>query len=149
MKYLGYILILCCALVVSKAEAQDYKTAVGIRLSSIAPAINNSISFKYFFNQTTAVEALLSFGDPVALGALIEKHNDLNAGGLTWFYGAGAYIGFSGRRNIGAQGILGIDYKISSLPINLSVDWKPELNIAREFSFEPSAVAISARFTFN
>ena len=150
MKLLGYVLLISAALVISKAaNAQDYKTAVGVRLSTIAPAINNSISFKYFFNQTTAVEALLSFGDPLALGALIEKHNDLDAGGLTWFYGGGAYIGFSGRRNIGAQGILGIDYKIPSLPFNLSVDWKPELNIAKEFSFEASAVAISARFTFN
>ncbi|HEV7620722.1 MAG TPA: hypothetical protein VGO09_03260 [Flavisolibacter sp.] len=133
----------------AQSNTQYYKTAVGVRFSSNAPAINNSISFKYFFSQSTAVEALLSFGDPVALGALIEKHNDLNAGGLTWFYGAGAYIGFSGPRNVGAQGVLGLDYKIPSLPFNLSLYWKPELNIAKEFSFEPSAIGLSARFTFN
>jgi hypothetical protein len=125
-----------------------YKMALGVRFSNSAPAINNSISFKYFLTNRTAVEALISFGDPVAIGVLLEKHKELGPNGLNWFIGGGAYIGFSGTRNIGAQGVVGLDYKIPTLPLNLSLDWKPELNLAKEFSFEPSAIGISARFTF-
>src|SRR5829696_7137656 len=126
----------------------ERKHALGIRISSQDAVINHSISYKYFFNPTTAAEALFSFSDPVALGALIEKHKPFGPAGLSWFWGAGAYVGFSGGRNFGAQGVVGLDFIAPTLPINLSVDWKPELNFISQFSFEPSAVGLSARFAF-
>ena len=131
------------------AKAQDYKTGVGIRFSSNDAAINNSITVKHFLSNKTAIEGLISFGDPFAIGALVELHNGIESvSGLQWFYGGGAYVGFGGRRNVGAQGVLGLDYKFNNLPINLSIDWKPELNLLRQVSFEPAAVGLSARFTF-
>jgi hypothetical protein len=45
------------------------------------------------------------------------------------------------------QGIVGLDYKLATIPFNLSIDWKPELTLTREFSFEPAALGLSARFT--
>ena len=50
--------------------APDYKMAVGIRFSTAPPTVNNSISFKYFIDQTNAVEALASFGSRFGLGGL-------------------------------------------------------------------------------
>lgn len=144
-----FLLVLFTALVMAtNAKAQDYQTAVGIRLSSHDAAINNSISLKHFVNSNIALEGLLSFGDPVSLGALVEAHHPINgAAGLNWLVGGGAYVGFGGVRNFGGQGILGLDYKIASIPLNLSLDWKPELNFIRDISFEPAAVGFSARFT--
>jgi hypothetical protein len=85
---------------------------------------------------------------PIAIGALIEKHKPIGPLGLSWYWGAGAYVGFGGGRNFGAQGIVGLDFLFPALPVNLSVDWKPELNFIEQFSFEPSAVGLSARFAF-
>ncbi len=145
----GFILAFIIALFfIQSANAQDYKSALGVRLSSSNPEINNSISFKYFLGQKVAAEALLSFGNPVGLGLLLEKHNELGVSALKWFYGAGPFFGFGGQRNVGAQGVLGLDYKIPTIPFNLSIDWKPELSLAKEFSFEPAAIGLSARFTF-
>lgn len=151
MKQTGIILAMFFLLIAGAGDvnAQSYKTALGIRLSSNDAIVNNSISLKYFFSNTTAVEGLLSFGDPVALGVLIEKHKPTGPAGLSFFYGGGAYIGFGSDKNIGAQGVLGLDYKLPTIPLNLSVDWKPELNIVKEAVFEPSAVGASVRFTFN
>lgn len=126
----------------------DRKHQLGIRISSQDAVVNHSISYKYFFNSTTAAEALFSFSDPAAIGLLIEKHKPFGSSGLTWFWGAGAYVGFGGGRNFGAQGVVGLDYLFPTLPVNLSVDWKPELNITKQFSFEPAAVGLSARFAF-
>ena len=106
-----------------------------------------------------AVEGLFSFGDPVALGLLLEVHKPLSSEGLMWFYGAGGYLGFEKtynpnkqknvtNTNFGAQGVLGLDYKFPSVPLNLSLDWKPELNIIDDINFEPAALGFSARFTF-
>jgi hypothetical protein len=50
--------------------------------------------------------------------------------------------------NFGAQGVLGLDYKFMNAPINLSLDWKPELNLVSDINFEPAAVGFTARFTF-
>jgi hypothetical protein len=150
MKKIGFISAFLFAVLWSvNVNAQSYKTAAGIRISSQQAAVNNSVTLKHFFSESVAIEGLLSFGDPVAIGALVEKHQALGANGLMWFWGAGAYFAFAGPRNAGLQGVAGLDYRIPNLPINLSVDWKPELNLAKQFSFEPAAVAVSARFVLN
>ena len=139
--------------------AQDYKTALGVRLSSSNAMQNNSISIKQFISDKTAIEGLFTFGDPLALGALLEFHKPLTPAGLTWFYGAGGYISFVKKVNVatsktttdpnfGGQGVIGLDYKFSNVPLNISLDWKPELNIVSEINFEPAAIGFSARFTF-
>ncbi|MBK7560706.1 MAG: hypothetical protein IPQ06_08695 [Chitinophagaceae bacterium] len=140
-------------------HAQDYKTALGVRLSSSNAMQNNSVSFKQFISAKTAIEGLLTFGDPLAIGALLEFHKPLAAAGLTYFYGAGGYISFiknenaitrktSTDPNFGAQGVIGLDYKFNNIPLNLSLDWKPELNIISDINFEPAAIGFTARFTF-
>lgn len=143
---------------INHASAQGYKTALGVRLSSAAPMVNNSISLKQFINDKVAIEGLFSFGDPLALGAMVEFHKPLSSAGLSYFYGGGGYIGFVKTTNpttqktktdpnFGAQGVVGLDYKFSNIPLNLSLDWKPELNIVSDINFEPAAIGFTARFT--
>lgn len=152
-------LIVAAILFVSTVSAQSYKTAVGVRLSSSTAMVNNSISLKHFLNEKSAIEALFSFGDPLAIGALYEVHKPFSAEGLQWFYGGGGYIGFvktfnpnknrnETDANFGAQGVLGMDYKFANIPLNLSLDWKPELNLVSDINFEPAAIGFTARFTF-
>src|SRR5688572_17460256 len=154
-----FFAILVMVAISSTASAQDYKTALGVRLSSSAAMVNNSISFKQFFNDKTAIEAYFSFGEPLSLGAMLEFHKPLAPSGLKYYYGAGGYIGFvktvnvntqktSTTPNFGAQGVIGLDYKFPNVPLNLSLDWKPELNIVSDINFEPAAIGFTARFTF-
>jgi hypothetical protein len=121
--------------------------------------VSNAISVKHFINDKMAVEGLLSFGDPLALGALLELHQPLSSPGLSWYYGGGAYLAFlkkvntttqktSTDPNLGAQGVIGLDYKFTNIPLNISLDWKPELNIVNDINFEPAAIGFTARFTF-
>ena len=126
----------------------DYQLGLGIRLSSSAPTLSNSISVKYFMNPSSAVEGLLSFGSRFGVGGLYEIHQSVNSPGLKWFYGGGGYVGIEHRSlYFGPTGILGLDYKFSELPLNLSLDWKPELNIIPRIDFVPDALALTARFT--
>ena len=136
------------AFVFNSVHAQDYKMAAGIRISSNDAIVNHSLSLKYFFRKKTSVEGLLSFKDPIAFGFLVEQHEPLNHQAFKWFYGGGAYVAFTGTY-VGLHGVLGFDYKAPSLPLNFSIDWKPELNLAKEFTFEPAAIGFSARFAFD
>lgn len=130
-------------------QAQDYKTALGVRLSNDQAIINNSVSLKHFLNDRTALDVLFTFSDPVAIGALVAIHKPISeTEGLKWYYGGGPYVSFGSKTNFGAQGVLGLDYKFSNIPLNLSLDWKPELNIVSDINFEPSAIGFTVRFTF-
>lgn len=160
MKKILFALLFAAAFLFTKSiSAQDYKTALGVRLSSSSAMVNNSVSFKHFLTERSAVEILFSFGDPLAFGALYEVHKPFSAAGIQWYYGGGGYLGFvktfntnknksETDANFGAQGVLGLDYKFTNLPLNLSLDWKPELNIVTDINFEPSAIGFTARFTF-
>jgi hypothetical protein len=136
----------------NRVSAQDYKLAMGLRLSSSSPTLANSFSVKYFMDESQAIEGLISLGqnDRFGIGALYEKHQLI--GGtpdFTWFYGGGAYLGFEhGTSFFGPTGIVGLDYKFQSAPINLSLDWKPELDIIPKIDFIPDAFALSIRFVF-
>jgi hypothetical protein len=126
----------------------DYRLALGVRLSNSSPTINNSITGKYFVTDRSAVEGLISFGTRFGMGALLEIHKPTNIDGLRWFYGAGIYLGFEDSKTyLGPTGILGVDYKFTNVPINLSVDWKPELDFLPDINFIPDAFAVSVRFT--
>ena len=149
MKKAGIIFsVLVSFLFAGSAKAQDYKAAIGIRFSSKAALVNNSVSLKYFFTEKTAVEGLITFNDPFALGILVEQHKPLVTNNFKYFYGGGFYGAFTGTRRAGLQGVIGLDYKVPMIPLNFSIDWKPELTFTKEFSFEPQTLGLSTRFTF-
>lgn len=125
--------------------AQEYKMGLGARFTTSRATVNNAISFKYFLSESHALEGLLSF-DPVTIGALYEVHRPLGAPGLHWFFGGGAYVSFNNDDVVGAMGIIGLDYKFNKIPLNISLDWKPELSLANELGFEASTVGLGVRF---
>ena len=136
--------------VVKTASAQDYKVAIGIRFSSAAPTLSNSVSVKYFMNERDAIEGLVSFGTRFGIGGMWERHQLIGGTpAFTWFYGGGGYIGVqSGSTYVGPTGVAGLDYKFQNIPLNLSLDWKPELDIIPAINFVPDAFGLTARFTF-
>ena len=139
-------------------HAQDYTTAVGIRLGPNSAAITSGFTIKHFLNEKTAVEGIVGINDGFGVCGLYEIHFPIESvKNLQWFVGPGAYLAFrnstynfrnGGSTNFGAAGVIGADYKFEDIPLNISLDWKPELNILTNIGFEPSGVGISARFTF-
>lgn len=148
MKRILFALITFLSLsIVSKA--QDYKFAAGIRFSNAEPTLSNAVSLKYFLTETSAIEGIVSYGSRFGIGALLELHKPFKPEGFGWFYGGGVYVGFADNNSyVGPTGIVGLDYKFSGIPLNLSLDWKPELDIVPKIKFVPAAFALSARFAF-
>ena len=132
----------------NRIQAQEYKMAVGARFTNAQATVNNAVSFRYFLNNRNAVEALVSF-DPFTIGGLYEAFRPLGVEGLQWFYGGGGYVSFGKTDVLGAMGIIGLDYKFPKAPINISLDWKPELQLVEDVSFEAAAVGLAVRFAFN
>jgi hypothetical protein len=150
MKKLLLIIAVAAISQTTKAQTEStYKNAIGVRLGSSVPAVKSGITYKRFLSKN-AIEGILSFGDGVAICGLYEIHKPITTvENLQWLWGFGGYVGFNnGSSSVGAAGIIGLDYKFKNIPLNITVDWKPELNIIEFVGFEASGVGFSARFTF-
>jgi hypothetical protein len=144
------ILICLISITALTSKSQSYTTAAGIRLGPNSAAVTSGFTVKHFLNEKTALEGILGINDGVGICGLYELHFPIESvTNLQWFVGPGAYIAFrNSSTSFGAAGIVGLDYKFEELPLNLTIDWKPELNIISQVAFESSGIGISVRYTF-
>lgn len=168
MKQLFFLLI---GLILSSTtlSAQDYKTSLGLRISPYY-----GVTFKHFIKSDRALEAILSTRKGgVSFTGLYEVHTPaFSANRLQAFGGIGGHINiFRDRYNdfwdwdndkydnrirlddehrlsIGIDMILGLEYTFTDLPFNLSVDWKPALNLIGDYGISANQFALSFRFIF-
>lgn len=149
MKHCSRLLILfiLCGFSYKTSNAQIYKDAVGVRVGPSAPAIKTGFTYKHFLNDSHALEAMLSVSEGIGLGVLYEIHQPLTVQNLQWYLGFGGYAAaYKKDSYVGAAGIIGIDYTFPQIPLNISVDWKPELNLIEKLYFEGSTVGFSFRY---
>ncbi|MFY0599146.1 MAG: hypothetical protein JXR03_05710 [Cyclobacteriaceae bacterium] len=133
-------------------QRATYSTAIGVR------GIGTSgLTIKHFTKSTTAIEGIVGFWpDAFSATLLLEKHvQAFEEVGLHWFYGFGghlaaksnvggerfAYRERNGDFGLGVDGIFGIEYKISDIPIAISLDVKPFIEVESSgnvfFAFDP------------
>ncbi|WP_210463426.1 hypothetical protein [Rufibacter roseolus] len=147
--------------------AQAQKAGLGLRVGGYSAGISG----KYFFRDAVAFEGILGTGlgrRGFQLTGLFELHAPAFAvPGLQWFYGGGAHVGaFRGRyyfkssnkhyvenydRNlatVGIDGIVGLEYQITEIPISLGVDFKPFIETNRAGLFLYGDGALTVRYTF-
>lgn len=154
------LLLLVACIGTQEAQAQDYKNAIGGRFGT-----SNGLTFKHFFNSGKAMDLILNIRDHdhhdhFYLVGLYEVHRPIpNAGGLNWYYGGGAHLFFVDHDHdgpgdddadggFGIDGVLGLDYKFNGAPINLSLDWKPALNIIPDTDGDLGWFGLSIRFAW-
>ena len=137
-------------------EGSDYKTALGVKVYP------GAITLKHFIANNRAVEGLgYISSDGFRLTGLYELHYDITSvQGLKWYVGGGGHVGvwsdtwktrYPTRNDglaIGVDGVLGLDYKITGAPLNLSFDWQPSFNLIGHNYFEGGWGGIGIRYTF-
>lgn len=138
------------------ASAQEYKTGIGLRAG-----FSSGLSIKHFESNKAAFEGLLTTRwQGFDITGLYEIHGQaFDVEHLNWYYGGGAHLGFyngnyvswgtngNAYTVVGIDGILGIEYTFSELPINIGIDWKPALNLIG-YAGLWSEGAISVRYVF-
>lgn len=158
------LLILAILLSTGAAQAQrSYNTGIGLRGGPYS-----GITFKHFLGSKTAFEGIVaSRWEGLEFTGLVEFHNQFgDAKNFNWYYGFGGHIGSyhhdhtpHGHHHdhhdhdgtyttIGADGIIGMEYTFIPVPINISLDYKPAINLIGGNYFASDAAAISVRFVF-
>lgn len=109
------------------ANSTEYKTAIGVKVWNGA-----GVSIKTFIKENNAVE-LIGYFDRYGtrISGLYEFHGNLSSeGALKWYIGPGVHVGlYKGITAVGIDGIVGIDYKFSNMPLNLALDWQPTVEL--------------------
>jgi hypothetical protein len=139
-------------------NAQDYENALGLRAG-----LATGITLKHFFSTSDAVEGILSmrYGGFNVTG-LYERHmTAFDTEGLYFYYGGGGHIGFYDTDRwddddenddavmlIGVDGIIGLEYIFEEIPFNISLDWKPAINLIGHTNFYGDELALSFRYIF-
>lgn len=150
-------ILLVSALVTTTAGAQDYRTGIGLRAG-----LPYGLTVKHFLNQSNAVEGILAsrWGGFVVTGLYEKEYWTGEYPGLNWFWGAGAHIGFwdAGYNPninatytgsvIGIDAIIGLEYTFDDIPLNLSLDVLPSLNLIGSTGWGGINGAISIRYVF-
>ncbi len=143
-KYLVALMIIALPVV---ANAQ-YKFAIGLRAGG-----TSGLTFKYNTTDYAAFEGIHGFwNDGLSITGLYERHPAMRKlPGMHWYYGVGRHVAFydnsyrghggpawfdedrddfdDGAIGIGIDGIVGLEYKIPPIPIAISMDLKPFLEI--------------------
>lgn len=150
------MLFLAAGLLLAGQTKAQYNTAIGLRAGE-----SSGITIKHFINNGAALDFLVSFfPNDLGVFCLYEKHQQIgNAAGLNFYYGAGGHLAFNTYRSVyyhdrygrywwyhnregfglGIDGIVGLEYKIPSIPLAFSLDLKPyiEFNTDRNVYFSP------------
>ena len=139
------------------SNAQDYGTGIGFR-----GGLSNGLTVKHFISSENAIEGILSTRwHGFNITGLYEIHSQaFDTPGLKWYYGFGGHLGFwDGRYSpwwddtdsytvLGIDGIIGLEYSLADVPINVGIDWKPGLNLVGYTGFWGDELAISIRYIF-
>jgi hypothetical protein len=138
----------------SQSTGSSYRTALGAKMY-FGDGSTGGINVKHFLNNRGALDASLLFERGfLGVEGLYEWHDNINgAQGLKWYVGGGGLIFFPTRDKYGddvvfaLRGTLGLDYKFTGAPINISFDLNPVFNLAPSTDFDFWA-GLAFRFTF-
>jgi hypothetical protein len=148
------------------AQTESGALSLGVRAGD-----PTGLTGKYFIRQNHAIEGILSFWPHgPALTALYEIHAQaFGVTGLNWYYGGGGHVRiyragwyrrgldwyypssrYSGGIGAGLDAILGMEYYIGAIPVSVSLDFKPTLEIAPGGnSYFDMESGFSIRYHFN
>ena len=142
---------------VSINYAQDYSTGIGLRAG-----FESGITLKHFISERSALEGIFATRwRGVEFTGLYEIHNQaFQTERLNWYFGFGAHVGFWNGNDVnwgtpgtryavlGIDGILGLEYNLREIPVNIGIDWKPAYNVLGYEGFWIDGGAISIRYIF-
>jgi len=131
-------LIFFALFLTNEINAQKYNMAAGFR-----GGYGINLTLKKFISDNNAIEGYVGVGSysGFLVGAQYQKHSFLegaNVPNLDWYWGFGAYLGTWGSYGFGNDYFflgpnlnIGLDYVFPKLPLNISVDWMPGINIIK------------------
>ena len=128
------------------AAAQKYITAGGVRLGGG----NYGITVQQAVARRVTIEGIAGLGQREYSGTVLgEYHFGILGPSLNYYFGAGGHLGHNkDTGNFGGfDGIVGVEYKVAFLPLLLSFDFKPAIEVNSD-DYARFPAAFSIRYVF-
>lgn len=174
MKKITLLFIVFLLLAFSKLDAQDYKTSLGLRIGpyygvsfkhftrdtraieAILVTRRRGIGITGLYEIHTpafTIDRLQAYG---GIGGHVNVFDRYDAGFWDWEDDkrnngngrGGIDLGDDNLLNLGLDMILGLEYTLTGLPFNISLDWKPAINLIGNYGLSAEQFALSFRFVF-
>jgi hypothetical protein len=124
------------------AAAQKYNTALGARLGGG----NYGITLQQRVASRVTIEGIAGLGEREYSGTVLgQYHFGILGPSLNYYFGTGGHLGHNkDTGNFGGfDGLVGVEYKVAFLPVVLSFDFKPTLEInSDDYARFPTAFSI-------
>ncbi len=144
-KLLGLLAFL--AVTITTTNAQNYDWAIGTRIGGTM----SGVSVKHFISPLDAVEAIIAipYKNGFNLTGLYQRHISVIQEGFQFYYGAGAHIGaLNDKFLLGIDGVIGLEYKVPTIPLALSIDYKPMLDVVSDTKFRLDDFGLGIKVAF-
>lgn len=139
-KYLALIVIFAGSIMVSNGQE------IGLRFGEVS-AGNVAIDGIFSTGEFSRIHADVSFGNGLGVDALWDfVYRPLGDEALNWYAGVGPYIQIADPFWLGAVGEIGVDYQFATVPISLSIDWRPALSIVEVTDLHWQGFGINVRY---
>ncbi|WP_379020985.1 hypothetical protein [Parapedobacter deserti] len=144
-----------CALIVCgvshRADAQSYRTGVGLFIDAGDGRTFVGPHIKHFFSPNNAGQAMILFAGRTTIIGAEYSYNQGVAGapGLSWYVGVGPQVAIRREDSyfiIRPAG--GMEFKIPSAPLAASLDWRPMWALGEYSEFIPGRFGVAFKFTF-
>ena len=136
-------------------NAQDYNWAVGVRGGGMA----SGLTVKKVLGGSNALEFNINYwySNGGVIAGMYEWNTPVIAEGFNLYYGIGAHLGSGLKKHsdtdtatfkLGADAVVGLEYKIPAAPIAISLDYRPFLNVIDSFDLGLYDVGLGLKFCF-
>ncbi|MBS4056954.1 MAG: hypothetical protein KGZ82_06525 [Bacteroidales bacterium] len=163
-----WIILVLAFVLASPVMAQYMKNAVGVR-----GGISRGISFQHFFEENKDLKLLMSFRDNGMQLTVMMSHYESVAGrfrdNFYFYYGMGLHGGYTRnvkmlwyfssqnqgeprpvtRAVVGADGLLGAEYRIFTVPLSFGIEYKPFFDLFGHRIFRLSFADLGFTFRYH
>lgn len=137
----------------SQQGRYHYRHSAGLRLGTPV-----GFTYRQVVAQGMAMELMAGqrWGGVVLTGMLQKQYFPWRARYLGWYWGFGGHVGFHSNTpppwaeghsefngtDIGADIMIGFEHKFKTIPITITLDWKPTYNIIGRAGLDNGALSI-------
>jgi len=121
---------------------------LGVRLGNVS-AGNVAIDAVFSVSQFSRIHADVSFGNGVGVDALWDfLYRPIKGEAFNWYAGVGPYMQIDDPFWLGVAAEAGLEYRFSSVPLALGIDWRPRLSIIESTDFHVEGFGFNIRYIF-
>ena len=151
--------VLLIVAVIMASFSFSYAQELGVRFGDVS---GGSVAIDGIFTtgEFSRIHADVSFGGGVGADVLWDfLYRPLGGDEFNWYAGVGPYLGIFDTKNdtnesddtefnLGVVGEIGLEYQFISVPISLSADYRPSLEIIDNTKFHAGGFGFNIRYVF-